>query len=45
MLVIAEESWESMKLVHCKTAVVDGEEIKPDTWYTLQDGEFSEVGE
>ena len=45
VLVITEESWKSMKLVHCKTAIVDGEKIKADTWYTLQDGEFSEVGE
>ena len=30
-------------LVGVKTAVVDGEAIKPDTWYTLKDGEFVEV--
>lgn len=45
VLVIAEETRNSMEIVHCKTAVVDGEKIKADTWYTLQDGEFSEVGE
>ena len=43
VLVIAEEAKNSMEIVHCKTAVVDGEKIKADTWYTLQDGEFSEV--
>lgn len=43
VLVIAEETKNSVKTVHCKTAVVDGERIKADTWYTLQDGEFSEV--
>lgn len=43
VLVIAEETTNSMKIVRCKTAVVDGERIKADTWYTLQDGEFSEV--
>lgn len=43
VLVIAEEKWNSVKIVHCKTAVVDGEKIKADTWYTLRDGEFSEV--
>ena len=45
VLVIAEEKWNSVKIVHCKSAIVDGEKIKADTWYTLQDGEFSEVGE
>ena len=28
-----------------KAAIVDGETIKPDTWYTLRDGEFVEVEE
>jgi len=28
-----------------KTEFVDGERIKADTWYKLQDGEFKEVGE
>ena len=28
-----------------KMTQVDGETIKPDTWYTLKDGEFVEVGE
>ena len=32
-------------IVGMKTAVVDGETIKPDTWYTLKDGEFVEVDE
>ena len=26
-----------------KAAIVDGEKIKPDTWYELKDGEFTEV--
>ena len=26
-----------------KTAQIDGETLKPDTWYTLKDGEFVEV--
>lgn len=30
-------------LIGMKTAVVDGEAIKPDTWYALKDGEFVEV--
>ena len=29
--------------VQVKAAIVDGETIKPDTWYTLKDGEFVEV--
>ena len=33
------------EIVAMKTAVVDGETIKPDTWYTLKDGEFVEVEE
>ena len=45
VLVIAEETKNSVKIVHCKTAIVDGEKIKADTWYTLRNGEFSEVGE
>ncbi len=28
-----------------KAAQVDGEKIKPDTWYTLKDGEFVEANE
>nr|DAM49908.1 MAG TPA: hypothetical protein [Caudoviricetes sp.] len=43
VLVIAKDTTNSMKIVRCKTAVVDGKKIKADTWYTLQDGEFSEV--
>jgi hypothetical protein len=33
------------KLIDMKTAVVDGNTIKPDTWYTLRDGEFVEATE
>ena len=43
VLVLAEEHELSYDIVHCKMVVVDGERIKADTWYTLQDGEFSEV--
>ena len=25
------------------TIIIDGEKYKPDTWYTLKDGEFVEV--
>lgn len=26
-----------------KSAQIDGEKLKPDTWYRLEDGEFVEV--
>lgn len=28
-----------------KAAQIDGEILKPDTWYALKDGEFAEVDE
>ena len=31
--------------VHVKAAIVDGETLKPDTWYSLKDGEFVEAQE
>ena len=30
-------------LINIKAAIVDGEKIKADTWYTLRNGEFREV--
>ena len=33
------------KPVAVKADIVDGEKIKPDTWYTLKNGEFVEVDE
>ena len=30
-------------LIGMKTGVVDGETLKPDTWYTLENGEWKEV--
>ncbi|WP_352416110.1 DUF7666 domain-containing protein [Oscillibacter ruminantium] len=32
-------------LIGVKAAIVDGKNIKPDTWYTLVDGEFAEASE
>ena len=32
-------------LLAIKAAIINGETLKPDTWYTLKDGEFVEVGE
>lgn len=45
VLVLAEEDECSFKLAAWKAAVVDGDKIKPDTWYKLNDGEFVEADE
>ena len=45
ILVIAEEESHSYKIKECKAVVVDGEKIKPDIWYRLEDGEFIECME
>ena len=39
--------WNGMTypLLSIKAAIIDGETLKPDTWYTLKDGEFVEVEE
>ncbi|WP_058301722.1 DUF7666 domain-containing protein [Gorillibacterium timonense] len=46
-ITLAEWVWDSEKDVyvpHCvKSAQIDGEIIKADTWYTLKDSEFMEV--
>ena len=44
-ITLAEHCWEDglLKLKCVKTEQVDGDRIKPDTWYKLQDGEFKEV--
>lgn len=43
-IVVAEygSNWE---IIEPKIAVVDGENIKQDTWYTVKNGEFVEVGD
>ena len=44
-IVIAERGeWngETYPLINIKAAIVDGEKIKADTWYTLRNGEFVE---
>ena len=43
ILVICAESRRNYSIVGWKAAVVDGETIKADTWYTLRDGEFVET--
>ena len=40
VLVIVEEKTDSYDIENWKAAVVDGEKIKPDTWYKLKNGEF-----
>ena len=32
-------------LLAIKAAIIDGETLKPGTWYTLKDGEFVEAEE
>ena len=43
VLVIAEENECNYDIKEWKAAVVDGDRIKADTWYQLNDGEFVEV--
>ena len=43
VLVICEESENDYSIKGWKAAVVDGEKIKPDTYYVLKNGEFSEA--
>jgi hypothetical protein len=43
VLVLCEEEANTFDIKEWKAAVVDGETIKPDTWYELRDGEFKEV--
>lgn len=43
VLVIAIEPGDSYAIKEWKADIVDGETLKPDTWYTLKNGEFVEV--
>ena len=43
ILVIAEEEQNSCKISSWKAVVVDGVNIKADTWYTFKDGELVEA--
>ena len=43
ILVIAEEEQNSYKISSWKAVVVDGVNIKADTWYTFKDGELVET--
>ena len=44
ILLIAEENGNNYDIAAWKAAVVDGETVKPDTWYVLVNGEFKEAG-
>ena len=43
ILVIAEEGEDTYDIVDWKAVVVDGEVVKADTWYRLENGELVEV--
>lgn len=43
LLVAAEENQDSCDVDTWATAIVDGETIKPDTWYCVKNGKFVEV--
>ena len=45
ILVIAEENEFDYDIKHWKAVVVDGENVKADTWYKLEDGDLVEVPE
>ena len=43
ILVIAEERGDTYDIVDWKAVLVDGEVVKADTWYRLENGELVEV--
>ena len=43
ILVIAEEREDTCDIVDWKAVLVDGEVVKADTWYRLENGELVEV--
>ena len=43
VLVLAEEKTDDYDITAWKAVVVDGEDVKADTWYALKDGELVEV--
>ena len=45
ILVIALEKEDSYEIESWKAGIVDGETLKPDTWYKLENGEFVEANE
>ena len=45
ILVIAEENTSNYDIADWKAVIVDGKNVKADTWYRLKDGELCEVAE
>ena len=45
ILVVVEEEPNNYNIKNWKATVVDGEKIKPNIWYSLKDGDFTEVEE
>lgn len=45
ILVIIKEDTNDGEVLECKTAIVDREKIKENTWYRLENGEFVEVSD
>ena len=47
LIALANRQWDGEKYIitDFKAAIVDGIDVKPDTWYELKDGEFVEVSE
>ena len=43
VLVVCVEKKDSYDIAEWKAAVVDGERIRPDTWYTVENGEVKEA--
>ena len=43
VLVICVENDDDFDIKECKMLTIDGETYKPDTWYTLKDGEIAEA--
>ena len=42
-IAIAEENEDDFGVKSYAVGIVDGEKIKPDTWYCVKDGKFVEV--
>ena len=40
-----DEQTQTFPLLGIKAAIIDGDILKPNTWYTLKDGEFVEVSD
>ena len=45
VLVIAEEAEDAYDIVDWRAVVVDGKDVKADTWYALKNGELVEVAD